>query len=253
MSKRSIDGDVIANRMSLVEAKGQKFLASLLGPQSEPKQPSDGANQQDEQNEHEDLKENFGHDRLGVGGILPKDIADGSFTKRIPTSSDKLLEQLIGKKRAKAHIAAKQEAARPNAKAQRNGKPAAMTKEESEDEEEGRAASFKSKRRKGAGKKSVVVVKNEESDDENEDEETRAKRLEASKSNEELKEATADKQVKDEQVNDEQLEPDEEIGTTSVKKKLPSRGRTRPTSYLDEILAERSKKKNKKNKSLAEE
>ncbi len=60
MSKRNSDGDVIANRLSLVEAKGQKFLASLLGPQTEPSQPSNGANPQDED---EDLKEVFGHDR----------------------------------------------------------------------------------------------------------------------------------------------------------------------------------------------
>ena len=31
MSKRNNDGDVIANRISLLEAKGQKLLASLYG------------------------------------------------------------------------------------------------------------------------------------------------------------------------------------------------------------------------------
>ena len=85
--------------------------------------------------------------RLGVGGYLPKDIADGSFTRRAPTSNDKLLEQLIGKKRAKAHMAAKQEAERAAAREQPQqfhplGRPAPAKKEESDDEEEGRAATF---------------------------------------------------------------------------------------------------------------
>ncbi|CAO2647954.1 Nn.00g088760.m01.CDS01 [Neocucurbitaria sp. VM-36] len=240
MSKGNSDGDVIANRMSLVEAKGQKFLASLLGPQTEPSQTSNGGKDQDED---EDLKSVFGHDRLGVGGILPKDIEDGSFTRRIPTSNDKLLEQLIGKKRAKAHLAAKQEAARPNANAQRHGKPAITRKEESEDEEEGRASAFKSKRRKGTVQTSVTM-KNEGSEDENEDEESRTKRLKARQSDEVTQEA-----VKDVEIQDEQPEAGEEAGIASVSKKVPSRTKAKPTSFLDEILAERTKKKNKKNKS----
>ncbi|KAH7380148.1 hypothetical protein BKA66DRAFT_371535, partial [Pyrenochaeta sp. MPI-SDFR-AT-0127] len=237
MSKRNSDGDVIANQLSLIEAKGQKFLASLLGPQPQ-STPASGTSQ--DAKEDEDLKEDFGHDRLGVGGILPKDVADGSFTRRIPTSNDKLLEQLIGKKKAKAHLAAKEAAARPNAKAQGYGRPT-VKKEESEDEEEGRAAAFKSKKRK-ANVKAAVAADVDDSGDE--DEETRAARL-ASNGNAEPKEKVAIAAL---EVNNDKSGTDEEVEAPPVSKKLPSRGRTKPTSFLDEILAERSKKKKNKGK-----
>jgi hypothetical protein len=184
--------------------------------------------------------------RIGVGGIVPKDIEDGSFTGRIRTSDDKLLQQLIGKKKAKAHITAKQEAARPNAagKVQRYGKPAAK-KEESDDDEEGRAATFKSKRQK---KKEKQEPKKVDSDDE--DEETRAKRLEGSAAQEKEEvpkyEVTAEAQADVQPVKKE--DDDEEAEATQP---APKKARTKPKSFLDEILAERSKKKSKKGKTQA--
>jgi hypothetical protein len=57
MSKRNNDGDVIANRLNLVEAKGQRFLASLLGPQPAAHETTTALAADD------DLKEDFGHDR----------------------------------------------------------------------------------------------------------------------------------------------------------------------------------------------
>ena len=88
-----------------------------------------------------------------MGSAIPKDIADGSFTRRAPTSNDKLLEQLIGKKRAKAHLAAKQEAERASARQQPTWQQKKEEKkvEESEDEEEGRAATISSKRQRKDG------------------------------------------------------------------------------------------------------
>ena len=170
MSKRTNDGDVIANRISLLEAKGQKLLASLYGSRPDWDTTNDATQSRDEDDD-QDLKQNYAHDRIGLGGILPKDIEDGSFTRRIVTSDDKLLQQLIGKKKAKAHISAKQEAARPTAaaKAQQYRKQAAK-KEESDDDDEGRTATFKSKRQ---AKKENQQAKKVDSDDE--DEETRAK------------------------------------------------------------------------------
>jgi len=171
--------------------------------------------------------------------VLPKDIEDGSFTRRIPTSDDKLLQQLIGKKKAKAHIAAKQEAARPNAstKVQQYVKQSAAKKDES-DEEEGRAATFKSKRQK---KKEKQTPRKVDSDDE--DEESRAKRLAATaKNGDAIKEVIiTDTQVDDEltQSNDYEAEV-----TPSASK----RTKAKPKSFLDEILAERSKKKGNKGK-----
>lgn len=60
MSKRNNDGDVIANRISLLEAKGQKLLASLYG--SRPDWDTDSAaTPQDE--DDQDLKQNYAYDR----------------------------------------------------------------------------------------------------------------------------------------------------------------------------------------------
>lgn len=174
--------------------------------------------------------------RLGVGSILPKDIVDGSFTRRIPTSNDKLLEQLLGKKKAKAHLAAQQEAARPNAKAQKYGKLAPVSKQESDDEEDGRAAAFQSKRfkRDQVPKKKVQSV---ESDDE--DEEERAKRV-GKTGGDEVPEEEA-------QIDTEPPKEDAEVDDDVVAEKTaPRKSRAKPKSFLDEILAERSKKASRK-------
>lgn len=187
--------------------------------------------------------------RLGVGSILPKDVADGSFTRRIPTSKDKLLVQLLGAKKAKAHIAAKQEAARPNAnaKAQRNGKPVVAKKDDSDDEEEGRAATFKSKRNRANPEKKVA----REIDSDDEDEEMRAKRLGADSTmdgEEALKNSSADVPVESAPPKEGEVESkaEEKAADAGDVKTAPRKSRAKPKSFLDEILAERSKKKSKK-------
>ncbi|KAL5114264.1 hypothetical protein ACEQ8H_007833 [Pleosporales sp. CAS-2024a] len=147
MATSDVDGDVLANQLSLVSAKGQKLLASWLGPIPDAHSSRDAPKDDDK---HAELTHDFsGHDRLGVGGLPPTDIADGSFTRRTITSDDKLLQQLLGKKKAKAHLAAKQEAQRRGAASQPQPRRKDVVKqEESEEEDEGRAAAFTSKRRK---------------------------------------------------------------------------------------------------------
>ncbi|KAL6706534.1 hypothetical protein ACN47E_005290 [Coniothyrium glycines] len=238
MSKRTADGDVLANRLALGEAKGRRFLASLLGP-APPEAESNAAKLHDA-NDDDDLKQTYGHDRLGVGAILPKDIADGSFTKRAPTSNDKLLAQLIGKKKAKAHIAAKQEAARPGAKTQNYGKPTVQKKEVSEDEEEeGRTGAFGSKRSKKLKSNPKIT-----SDSDNEDEEMRAARLMKSEVEEEAAMTPADDADIPEKTEQSLVAIDDE---TEEIKTTPKKAKIKPKSFLDEILAERTKKR-KKNK-----
>jgi hypothetical protein len=171
------------------------------------------------------------HFRLGVGGIVPKDIEDGSFTKRTPTSNDKLLEQLLGRKKAKAHLAAQQDLSRPGSKSQKQGRPTPAKKEESEDEEEGRAATFKSKRTRKPQPKPVAQ---DESDDE--DEESRAKRLKTGTETSHVQEEVA--KEPEEPASDEEEAP----------KQASRKAKAKPKSFLDEILAERSKKKQGKAK-----
>lgn len=172
--------------------------------------------------------------RLGVGGILPKDIADGSFTKKNTISNDKLLEQLIGKKRAKAHLANKQQAERAGPQQPpKTGRRPVPKKEESDDEEEGRAATFKSKKRKVAQPKQAAASDEEAGGDEN------------------AADAHITEDPKEQETERKAPEEDEDSDVPPAKtkpKSLPSRGRAKPTSYLDELLAERSKKKKNKSK-----
>ncbi|EUC42758.1 hypothetical protein COCMIDRAFT_102710 [Bipolaris oryzae ATCC 44560] len=240
MSKRNNEGDVIANRISLLEAKGQKLLASLYGSRPDWDTRDNAATPQDE--DDQDLKQNYAYDRIGLGGILPKDVENGSFTKRTLTSDDKLLQQLIGKKKAKAHIMAKQEAARPSAatKTHQYSKPAVAKKEVSDDEEDGRAATFKSKRGDRKAKKPPILP-----DSDDEDEEMRAKRLAAGMKaeNQETKEPTTEAPVEDK--SSEKVKEEEEAEPAQP---APKKVKIKPKSFLDEILAERSKKKSKKSK-----
>jgi hypothetical protein len=169
--------------------------------------------------------------RLGVGGILPKDVADGTFTRRTIGTNDKLLEQLIGKKKAKAHIAAKQHAERLGAQPQPKQGRQVTKKEESEDEEEGRAATFKSKRRRVAKQKPDPAGDEDDVDD-------------AAKPP-----VPAEESRKDETPAPKEDDDLSDPGPTASKPRSKnSRGRAKPTSYLDELLAERSKKKKAKNK-----
>ncbi|KAF7443887.1 hypothetical protein A1F99_119610 [Pyrenophora tritici-repentis] len=62
MSKRNNDGDVIANRISLLEAKGQKLLASLYGSRPDWDSVGSAAKTQNDDDD-QDLKQNYAHDR----------------------------------------------------------------------------------------------------------------------------------------------------------------------------------------------
>jgi hypothetical protein len=161
-------------------------------------------------------------------------VQDGSFTNRMPTSHEKLLENLIGKKAAKAHLAAKHKHA-ATVKPQNPAKPT-PTKEES-DEEEGRAASFRSKRQRRSNPPSA---KQNEIDDEDEDEESRTLSVRSKNSK------TNGQDVEEKGSDDELDEAKVEIVNKSAPPSRPPK--SKPKSYLDEILSEKAKKKDKKKK-----
>jgi hypothetical protein len=164
--------------------------------------------------------------RLGFGAQIPKEIQDGSFTRRNVSSNDKLLAQLIGSKAAKAHIAAKQ-APQNVIKPQSLANPSKTAKlQESDDEEESRATMFKSKRRKP--ERNAAHSKPDEVSEDAQDPEAIEK--------EEISAPPAKKVRR---------EDDSEAKNEGLRARS---GKSKPGSYLDEILAERSKKKKNKNK-----
>jgi hypothetical protein len=95
-------------------------------------------------------------------------------------------------------------------------------------------------------------------DSDDEDEETRAKRLATSTGTGEVDGqalAGASKKKEDGAPNDEPVvkdqgpkEEEEQVAELEVTQTAPKRAKTKPKSFLDEILADRSKKKGKKNK-----
>ena len=62
MSKRNNEGDVIANRISLLEAKGQKLLASLYGSRPD-WDTTDSTTKVQDEDDTQELKQNYAHDR----------------------------------------------------------------------------------------------------------------------------------------------------------------------------------------------
>jgi hypothetical protein len=175
--------------------------------------------------------------RFGVGAAVPKEIENGTFTRRVPGSDDKLLQQLIGKKRAKAHLDAKH--AKKNGATQLGQKPvkpqAPPKKEESEDEEEGRASAFKSKKRTITKSKPVALNDVATDDGTVDDQPAAIATPNASKGND---------------VQSEGDESDVDVRP----KKVPKFGsqKSKPVSYLDQLLAEKSKKKKNKTKAKLE-
>lgn len=256
MSKRNSDGEVLANQFAVRLAQQQQRYANLLGespPGVEESHDERPAGVEQTSGGLADLKGDADDEgyvswfysimyvyhqansryRFGIGAIIPKEIQDGSFTNRIPTSHERLLENLIGKKAAKAHLASQKKHA-TTTKPPKPVKPV-ETKEES-DEEEGRAATFKSKRQR---RTRPVRSQNEESDDE--DEESRTLNL----ASREKKTAADVHEVADE--GGDPIKPPEDDGASQVSP-APRPSKSKPKSFLDEILSEKSKKKNKKKK-----
>jgi hypothetical protein len=111
-----------------------------------------------------------------------------------------------------------------------------VQKDESEEEEEGRAAAFKSKRQKPSN-----PVEHDSSEDEDVSTTKTPSQTAENDQNEEKVITAPPVQM----LDVDNKEP------TPKSKSLPSRSKTKPTSYLDELLAEKSKKKKKKGKSKA--
>ncbi|KAF2445110.1 hypothetical protein P171DRAFT_521159 [Karstenula rhodostoma CBS 690.94] len=240
MSKRNSEGEVLSNKLAVGLAKfQQQQFAALFGDSAPPAAESHDT-QPVEQASTADLKGDGDDESFGLGAIVPKDVRDGSFINRMPTSHERLLENLIGKKAAKAHLASKQKHA-ATVKPQNPVKPT-PTKEES-DEEEGRSASFKSKRQRRAN---PPLAKQEESDDEDEESRALSVRSKKLKTNPQSPEIGEKDEAMANGPEDELVEEKAE----DVKKHKPvSRPpKAKPTSYLDEILGEKAKKKNKKKK-----
>ncbi|KAG8626478.1 hypothetical protein KVT40_005423 [Elsinoe batatas] len=197
---------VIFNKANVALARSQRVIESWLGPAANGQA---GGGLWDEGDNEEDFKAE--PDTLGVGAKAPEDDMGFGLRRKHPTSNEKLLEQIMGKKAAKEHqakvAAQKASKSQANAPAVPEKKQAVPVAVEEDSEEEGRASRFTSK----ASRK-------------------RARAEDASRSG-----AASDGS---------EGEAGEAERRGSGKARKQNRG-AKGTSYLDQILAEKSKKKQK--------
>ncbi|KAJ6015714.1 hypothetical protein N7540_010305 [Penicillium herquei] len=209
MSLSKSESDIILNRANVALSRSQRLVASWLPAQSEDELANTKTDEELQREEDEIFT--AVPETLGIGAPLPEKAADGSWNRTELGSNDKLRKQLLGKNydrfmKAAAASKASQLKTAPATQAQANN----TQDNDSEDDEEGRTASIGQKKRKVMPKKVKPVVSSED------------------------------------QEKDVQGEQDTSTTTEVPVRQAPSKGRKKATSYLDELLAERAKKRKKK-------
>ncbi|KAJ5892934.1 hypothetical protein N7504_009625 [Penicillium tannophilum] len=212
MSLSKTESDVILNRANVALARSQRLVASWLPAQTE----EELANVKSEEELQREEDEIFTAvpETLGVGAPLPEKAADGSWNRTELSSNDKLRKQLLGKNydrfmKAEAERKAAAKASTTAAQAAKTAAAAANKQdEESDDDEEGRFASIGRNKRKAAPVKPKAKVMEEDKDPQEDGQEPSAKDVPV--------------------------------------RQAPSKGKKKATSYLDELLAERAKKRKKR-------
>ncbi|KAJ6018045.1 Protein of unknown function DUF3245 [Penicillium sp. IBT 35674x] len=212
MSLSKTESDVILNRANVALARSQRLVASWLPAQTE----EELANVKSEEELQREEDEIFTAvpETLGVGAPLPEKAADGSWNRTELSSNDKLRKQLLGKNydrfmKAEAERKAAAKASTAAAQAAKTAATAANKQdEESDDDEEGRFASIGRNKRKAAPIKTKAKVVEEDKDSQEDGQEPSAKEVPV--------------------------------------RQAPLKGKKKATSYLDELLAERAKKRKKR-------
>ncbi|PYH47244.1 uncharacterized protein BP01DRAFT_372562 [Aspergillus saccharolyticus JOP 1030-1] len=219
--------DIILNKANVALARSQRLVASWLpAPKAE-----DLVNVKSEEELQREEDEIFTAvpETLGVGAPLPTKAADGSWNRTELDSNDKLRKQLLGRNYQKV-MAAKANSAKTGATSSSagtapgrpSGKGASSSvgygaDEDDEDEEEGRLALIGRRNTFSRKRKAVAHAQQVSGDAENLGPDAKEANIESS-----------DKQE-----------------AASSQSSSGRRSRKKGTSFLDEILAERSKKRKK--------
>ncbi|GAB7363034.1 hypothetical protein MBLNU230_g3327t1 [Neophaeotheca triangularis] len=144
------------NTSNVAMARSQRLLQSWLpsSTQGQDKKQHESSNTGEEENEFKELGELSG---LGSKSANKSDSPDKGALHSKLSSNDRLREQIMGKKAAQAHKKSKEMTAGKSMAAVKYQVPRQVTgatasglnpmAEQSDDEDEGRAASFKSKKR----------------------------------------------------------------------------------------------------------
>ncbi|KAJ5096224.1 Protein of unknown function DUF3245 [Penicillium alfredii] len=211
------ESDVILNRANVALSRSQRLVASWL-----PEQNADElANTKSEEELQREEDEIFTAvpETLGVGAPLPEKAADGSWNRTELGSNDQLRKQLLGKNYQKVM----------KANAAANSRP-------------GGAASATGSSPSNPHTSQTHGDKNTADDDDEEEEEGRAALVGKKQQRRKVTQQAPSASAPDSGANH------SEHGEMASVKPMPARskGKKKATSYLDEILAERAKKRKKR-------
>ncbi|KAL3436321.1 hypothetical protein BDV09DRAFT_193988 [Aspergillus tetrazonus] len=221
MSLSKADTDVILNKANIALARSQRLVASWLP--AAPATGEDNAKTDAELQKEEEEIFTAVPETLGLGAPLPTKAADGSWNRRELDSNDELRRQLLG--RNYKRVMAEKEKAR-----QKTADPASKN--------------HASKGAPGHNQQGSGVGENEDIDD---DDEGRAASISKNASSRKRKVGgSAEPTTRTEGADSETKYKDSEEENTASSQGLRAKGRKKATSFLDEILAERSKKRKKR-------
>lgn len=224
------DADVILNRTNVALARSQRLVASWLPPKTAAEESATSKSEEELRQEEDEIFTAV-PERLGLGAPLPQKEADGSWNRGELDSNEKLRKQLLGRNYQKVMK-----------------KTASTTNQSHKRQDVGNGASdtASSPMPLAAGKE-----RKDGNEDDDEDDEGRTSLVGRSKKK---RAAVAvdgsgdhDNGASD-QAQTAAAQPDGAVEEEMLTKKqnLSSKGKRRATSFLDEILADRGKKKKKR-------
>ncbi|BCR87068.1 DUF3245 domain-containing protein [Aspergillus chevalieri] len=249
--------EIILNRANVALARSQRLVASWLPPQTTEEQSSNTKSEEELQREEDEIFTAV-PETLGVGAPLPSKLPDGSWNRAELDSNDALRRQLLGRnyqnvmkeKEREREREARQRASAANASANgdannsKSGVNNEAVEEDSYDEEDGRTVAVGRKFVKGQGQ-GQGLTKNQKKKNNK-----KRKAAEEQAQSETAAAAAASGDSLDQEGQEVEAQGDDQEGSsakqdagTSGSSSRPASRRKKATSFLDEILAERSKKR----------
>ncbi|GCB19525.1 hypothetical protein AAWM_02410 [Aspergillus awamori] len=231
MSASKSETDIILNKANVALARSQRLVASWLPAPTADDQANSKKTEEELQREEDEIFTAV-PETLGVGAPLPTKAADGSWNRSELDSNDKLRKQLLGRNYQKVMAAKKASTAKGggndaavSTNPAKNG-VAKAEEEDDDDEEEGRTALIGRKKAMPAKKRKAAEPQAQSESETIGGESGESKQTSDVGDGSEAKADQSDKQP----------------GASS----RPASRRKKATSFLDEILAERSKKRKKR-------
>ncbi|KAJ5747975.1 uncharacterized protein N7511_009671 [Penicillium nucicola] len=258
MSLSKSESDIILNRANVALSRSQRLVASWL-PQESTDELATTKTEEELQREEDEIftavPETHGHLVLKIEKIqtrrrrpLPQKAADGSWNRTELDSNDKLRKQLLGKNydrvmkakaAQKAAVAGSTTTAGSVSAAGNNAGAGAVEEDDEDDDEDGRSAMIgrkKNMRGPGAGA-GVGPARKKKKKGGNVVEDVFASPVVG---------AGADTGTDTQDSTQTATAEEENVPSEPTPAPARSKGRKKATSYLDELLAERAKKRKKR-------